>query len=412
MSETENNVINENEEISAKPVSRVELISEKLRRKKRRRRVNRVLRHGAIILALLAILVALGVGIYRHWNFFKPDTFREAVTLRNEGKSLMKIGGALDIITGNTAKYTAFADGLAVVTTTNIRYATEDGEAGFMTECQLTQPTTATEGDILVVYDRGGRSIIVADQNGALASGETIGKTIGVTVNADGGIVAVTEADGYQCAVTVYNKQLERQYTWKTPDYFATIGLASSEEPVFAVAALEIRDQELYSSILLFNLQKEGVMAEVPLGRTAVITMRECDNGFLVVTEDDVICIDWDGTIRARVSFSGDRVAGMAADGHDLYLLLAVDNDVTTRYRLIRMDGDGAVAAEISTKSEIKAISAGDGMLAVLTGHQICLYDTELDVKKYISPEPGVTNIILMHDNKLIMITPQEIFIA
>ena len=57
-------------------------------------------------------------------------------------------------------------------------------------------------------------------------------------------------------------------------------------------------------------------------------------------------------------------------------------------------------------------ISAGDGMLAVLTGRQICLYDTDLDVKKYISPEPGVTNIILMRGNKLIMITPQEIFIA
>lgn len=410
MSEPENNTIQE--DISAKPVSHFELISEKLRLKKRRNRVKRVIRRCLIVLILLAILVAAGVGIYRHWDFFKPETLREAVTLHDESKSLMKIGGALDIITGNTAKYTAFADGLAVVTTTSVRYATEDGEAGFMTDCKLTQPATATEGDYLAVCDRGGRSMIVADKNGVLAEGEAPGKIIGMTVNAAGGLVVVTEADGYQCAVTVFDKMLTRQYTWKTPEYFATIGLASSEEPVFAVAALELRDQALFSSVLLFDLQKEGVMAEVPLGRTAVITMRECDNGLLVVTEEDAVCIAWDGTVCSRVAFSGDRVAGLTAYGRDLYLLLEVDNDVTTRYRLIRIGPDGAIDAEIATKSEINAISAGDGMLAVLTGHQICLYDTDLDVKKYISPEPGVTNIILMRGNKLIMITPQEIFIA
>ena len=410
MSEPDNNMMQE--DISAKPVSRVELISEKLRRKKRRNRVSRVIRRCVIVLALLAILVAAGIGIYRYWDFFKPETFRESVTLHDESKSLMKIGGALDIITGNTAKYTAFADGLAVVTTTSIRYATEDGEAGFMTDCKLTQPTTAAEGNCLAVYDRGGRSIIVADKTGVLAVGEAPGKIIGLTVNTSGGVVAVTEADGYQCAVTVYDKMLERQYTWKTPEYFATIGLASAEEPVFAVATLELRDQTLFSSILMFDLQKEGVMAEVPLGGTAVITMRECDNGLLVVTEEDAVCIAWDGTVCSRVTFSGDRVAGLSAWGRDLYLLLEVDNDVTTRYRLVRIGPDGAINAEIKTKSEINAISAGDGMLAVLTGHQICLYDTDLDVKKYISPEPGVTNIILMRGNKLIMITPQEIFIA
>lgn len=410
MSEPENNI--PQEDISAKPVSHFELISEQLRHKKRRNRVKRVIRRCLIVLILLAILVAGGIGIYRHWDFFKPATFREAVTLHDESKSLMKIGGALDIITGNTAKYTAFADGLAVVTTTSIRYATEDGEAGFMADCELTQPTTAAEGDFLVVYDRGGRSIVVADKNGVLAAGEALGKIIGLTVNADGQSVVVTEADGYQCAVTVYNKLLERQYTWKTPEYFATIGLASSEESVFAVATLELRDQALFSSILLFDLQKEGVMAEVPLGGTAVIAMRECDNGLLVVTEEDAVCIAWDGTVCSRVAFSGDRVAGMTSYGRDLYLLLEVDNDVTARFRLVHIGPDGAIHAEISTKSEVNVLSAGDGMLAVLTGHQICLYDTDLDVKKYISPEPGVTNIILMRGNKLIMITPQEIFIA
>ncbi|MBR5519648.1 MAG: hypothetical protein IKU55_02915 [Clostridia bacterium] len=410
MSEPEYNVMPE--ETPAKQVSSVELISEKLRRKKRRHRVIRVVRRCLIVLFLLAILGALGFGIYRYWDFFKPDTFRETVTLRDESKSLMKIGGALDIITGNTAKYTAFADGLAVVTTTNVRYATENGEDGFLAECALTQPTSVTEGDYLVVYDRGGRSILVADQEGVLASADSLGKIIGTTVNANGDIVVVSEADGYQCAVAVYDNHLNRRYTWKTPDYFATIGLASTEESVFAVAALQVQNQQLYSSVLLFDLKKEGVLAEIPLGRTAVVTMRECETGLLVITEEDAVCIAWDGTVCSRVSFSGDRVVGLSAYRNDLYLLLEVDNDVTVRYRLIRIGADGSLAAELSTKSEIKAISAGDGSLAVLTGHQICLYDTELDITKYISPEPGVTNIILMRGNKLIMITPQELFIA
>ena len=51
-------------------------------------------------------------------------------------------------------------------------------------------------------------------------------------------------------------------------------------------------------------------------------------------------------------------------------------------------------------------------MLALLTGSQIRLYDETLAVKKYVSPEPGITNIVMMRNNKLVMITAQELFIA
>ena len=57
-------------------------------------------------------------------------------------------------------------------------------------------------------------------------------------------------------------------------------------------------------------------------------------------------------------------------------------------------------------------MTANNGMIAILTGNQIRLYDSALAIKKYISPEPGVTNIVMMKNNKLVMITAQEIFIA
>ena len=410
MSENENNLYTEQH--SAHRVHNAELITEKFQRQKRRRRIFRILRRCGILLVLLAILFGAGYGIYHYWHLFQPETLREAVTLRDETKSLMKIGGALDIITGNTAHYTAFADGLAVVTTTGIRYATEDGEEGFLSEYELTQPTAVSEGDYLAVYDRGGRFLYLADESGELATATAVGTLIDLSVNANGTSVAVTEADGYQCAVTVYDKQFNRQYLWKTPEYFATSGIASVEQNVFAVAVVQIQDNRLYHSVLLFDMQKEGVLAEIPIGKTAVIALHECDDGFLIVTESDVVCSSWDGTVCARVSLDGDRVCGIVPDSKAMFLLLEVDNDVTVRYRMVRIGSDGALVAERKTKSEIKSISASNGMLAVLTGHQICLYDAELDVKKYVSPEPGVKNIVLMHNNKLIMITPQEIFIA
>ena len=396
----------------AEPISAAERISQKLRRRKRQNKVRRTVKKSVGIALLAAAVILAAVCIYRYWDFLKPESFKETVTLRDNSKSLMKIGGAMDIVTGNTAQYVSFASGLAVVTTTSVRYATEDGEEGFMADIALNKPAVVSTGERLVVYDRGGTTLISADKSGVIAEGETIGTNIGLSVNSHGYIAAVTECDGYQCAVSVYDQHLNRLYTWKTPEYFASSALVSGDSRFLAVAAVYTENMELCSAVLLFDMQKEGVAAVIELGASPVLSLRENGDGFQIVTDADVVSASWDGTVLSKVGFQGDRVAGMAADGESLYILLASATDVTTKYRLIHIDGEGAKTAETALQCDVKAISARDGMIAVLTGSQIRLYDTELAIKKYISPEQGVMNIVMIEDNKLVMITAQEIFIA
>ncbi len=393
-------------------LSAADRISQKLRRRKRQNKVRSVVKKSVAVAALAAVVILGAVCIYRYWDVFKPESFQKAVTVRDNSKSLMKIGGAMDIVTGNTAQYVPFASGLAVVTTTSVRYATEDGAEGFMEEVALNKPAVAVAENSFAVYDRGGKTVVSAGSSGILAEGETLGTTIGLSVNRDGVIAAVTECEGYKCAVTVYDKYLNRIYTWKTPEYFASAGIVSADGRRLAVAAVYTKASKLCSAVLLFDLQKEGVAAVVELGGSPVVALRENAGGFLIVTDADAVSAAWDGTILSRVSFQGEKVAGLAADGDGMYILLDVTSDVTAKYRLIRIGGDGAKTAEVALKCDIQAMTANNGMIAILTGNQIRLYDSALAIKKYISPEPGVTNIVMMKNNKLVMITAQEIFIA
>lgn len=394
------------------PLTAAERISKALRRRKKRNRVRRVAGKCLGIALIATLLILAVVLIYRNWDFFQPDSFRESVTVQSNSKSLMKIGGAIDIVTGNTAQYLPFASGLAVITTTNVRYATETGEEGFLADVTLTRPSAVTAEDGLVVYDRGGTTVISASKTGILAEAEAVGNCISAAINDSGSIAVVSECEGYLSAVAVYDRQLNRRYLWKTPEYFVANACVSENGKWLAVSVVTTESYRLISKVLIFDLRKEGVAAEVNLGDVPVVGLLENDAGLLVVTETDAVTMDWGGTVRTSVSFGGDRVCGLEWDEKTAFVLLSAQNDATVRYRLVHLDASGAQNAAITLTCDIQAISVGNGMLALLSGSQIRMYDRELSIQKYISPEPGVTNIVTMRDNKLVMITAQELFVA
>lgn len=394
------------------PLTAAERISKALRRRKKRNRIRHVAGKCLGIAVVATLLILAVVMIYRNWDFFQPNSFRESVTVQSNSKSLMKIGGAIDIVTGNTAQYLPFASGLAVITTTNVRYATETGEEGFLSDVTLTRPAAATADDGLVVYDRGGTTVISAAKSGILAETEAVGNCISAKINHAGSIAVVSECEGYLSAVAVYDRQLNRRYLWKTPEYFAVNAVVSENGKWLATSVVTTESYQLISKILIFDLRKEGVVAELNLGAVPVVGLLENDAGLLVVTETDAVTLDWTGIVNANVSFQGDQVCGMETDGKTAFVLLTAKNDATVRYRLVHLDAAGSQNAAIKLNCDIQAISAGDGMLALLTGNQIRMYDRELSIQKYISPEPGVTNIVMMRDNKLVMITAQELFVA
>ena len=394
------------------PFTAAERISKALRKRKQRNQIRRMAGKYLGTAIMVTALILAVVVVYRNWDFFKPESFKETVTIRSDSKSLMKIGGAMDVITGNTAQYMSFASGLAVVTTPNIRYATEAGDAGFLADLTLNQPAAAASGSHLVVYDRGGKTVASADESGILAKAEALGNCISADVNRNGWIAIVSECEGYQCAAAVYDQQMNRRYVWKTPAYFAAGAIASENGNYMAVLTVSIEERQLSAKVLVFHLQKEGVAAEIDLGTARVLDVMENDVGLLIVTDTEAITASWSGAVTGRVSFQGDQVCGMEKDGHAIFLLLTAENDATVRYRLTRLDETGTQTARIHLKCDVQAISAGNGMLALLTGSQIRLYDETLAVTKYVSPEPGITNIVMMRNNKLVMITAQELFIA
>ena len=245
------------------PFTAAERISKALRKRKQRNQIRRMAGKYLGTAIMVTALILAVVVVYRNWDFFKPESFKETVTIRSDSKSLMKIGGAMDVITGNTAQYMSFASGLAVVTTTNIRYATEAGDAGFLADLMLNQPAAAASGSHLVVYDRGGKTVASADESGILAKAEALGNCISADVNRNGWIAIVSECEGYQCAAAVYDQQMNRRYVWKTPAYFAAGAIASENGNYMAVLTVSIEERQLSAKVLVFHLQKEGVAAEI-----------------------------------------------------------------------------------------------------------------------------------------------------
>lgn len=384
-----------------------EKISSKLRKKRKRGEIKRAAAKSIIITAYACIIIIAAVLIYNNRNNW--------ALFQNAGKTAgaaAKIGGPIDIIAGNTAEYASFAKGVAVVTTSSVRYATLDGSDGFIIDADFSRPTVSAAGGMLLAYDKSGTGLLVTDTKGRHTLAQGYGDTISAHINKKGYVSVFSEANGYKCALSAYDKNLNMRYRWKTSEYYGVASVVSEDGRTCAAAVVCVENGSMVGRIVFFNLEKEGIAETVDLGGQLPLDIWETDSGFFTVTDGYALSLDFDGNVKGRYNFGNGKIAGYVADKNGGVFIAVNSESASARYELVHLDSKAQQTGRRPIISDVFSISSCSGLLAVHNGTGIDVYDEKLNLKRIISPDGKVEKVVIISDGIVVIVTADEVLTA
>ena len=184
--------------------------------------------------------------------------------------------------------------------------------------------------------------MLVADSFG-LADEINLGAPVThLAVNGEGMMAAVSGESGYRGAVTVFNRQREQAYKWYTSEYYIMCAALSPDGRQMAAGVFTQTGVELTGRLLVFRLDEEEPVADVPLGDTVPMQLAFQDNDTLIAVGDaGAAVVDVpDGSVTHTVSYATGELEGcsLTADG----CLLAVHSyGGEAAQQLVLLTGEG-----------------------------------------------------------------------
>ena len=391
---------NEQEKLNTSPDEVARLEAEFAQKRTSRNKRTLILR-AVIITVLVSILAAIVYFSVHYRDKLDPESLRSYVNIRS-GSALNTLGGAADVVGGNSSVYGAFENGLAVASTTSVRYATPDGKQGFSHEAVLSEPSLAVNSDYLLAYDRSGKTLMLFDRNGLISSAEAAGEIISATVSPEGVTTVVSEADNYISCLTVYNKKFEQLYRWYNSEYYVISSAYHDDSLTCGVSVVYREEGNLAGRVLLFDITREGIAHVVETGLNTPIELWATESGFTVSTDKGVAFVDISGELSATHNFS-DPIYSFCPDGNGGLFVVLSPFSPDEKYTLVHVNSDGILSRRVSVNTDIFAVHSGSGYLGILSGKDVTVYNTSLDAVRIISTEPDIINIAVMRDGLVVL---------
>ncbi len=235
-------------------------IEEYRRKKKRERLIHRLIRLGAVLLILGAIIG----GVYLYHRYDVEQLIRNAATTQTQGTVAPSVQTtsfpvALDAV--KPLGIEAFGDSVALLTSDEVALLESDGTTSFQFVHGYTNPVLKIGDSRVLTYDRGGYGYRLDSRQGNVYTGRSTNTILTGAAGHDSVFALVTSESYYAGSVTVYNKSGEELLKWSSADPIVDVDF-SPDDKKLAVACVTFDLQgELVATVHIFDINKEEELA-------------------------------------------------------------------------------------------------------------------------------------------------------
>lgn len=360
----------------------------------RRVRVVYVLRRltgAALLLTLIGFFAA-------HPQLLRPESIRRILSYLPLTVSQGEVDwNRIEFESGGVQSAVPFAGGLAVADGDVLTIQRPGGITDLRVSLGLADPVLLASDQYLFAYDPGSTRVVTADSFG-LADEVNLGAPVtSLAVNADGMMAAVVSESGYKGAVAVFDRQLEQVYKWYTSEYYIMCAALSPDGEQMAAGVFAQPGVDLEGRILVFRLDEEEPVADVPLGDTVPLQLGFTDHDTLVAVGDEgtaVVDVP-EGSVTHTVSYALGELecSSLTADG----CLLAVKSygGEKTQELILLSDGE---ESRLGLIRGADSVALSPDYLTVLTGSKVTVFDHQWQQQGQWELESGVKRVLQRTD--------------
>ncbi len=220
-------------------------------KQKRKQKLRKIIGFTAVACIVLAIILTSEAWLPKVKNAIKGATnkVQSGSTTQADGNFPIEIGET------NSSEMYALGDELVLVTDTNVIIYNDKGEKQVSVQHKLANPIGVTGEEMIMLYDKGGYSLVVINSEGEVYSKQFTEKIILAKLGASDYSAVVTQTDKYAAYLTVYDKKGKEAFLWSSTQRVTDLTLNSTGDGCL-ISSIKASGGELMSSITALSFSQ------------------------------------------------------------------------------------------------------------------------------------------------------------
>ena len=320
---------------------------------------------------LLALLVLMVLGLFLRFFHGNPAVKRamELIGLRQVEPART----SFIYPSGAGEKFELCGDRLALASTAGYQLLETDGSVVAAEALAMELPAITADASICAFYDVGGHELRVVGNDGYISPLHYEERILFADLSRDGYLSVVTEYSSYKGQVIVYNAGLTPLFTLDCDASGYPLSARVSPERRLVVNCISSDG----STLRFFDLYQESERGSFEQENKLILDFDFMEDGTIAaVTEDELLLLDDQGRLLARVDYAEQNLADYCLTGGCVALLLH-DNRSGNEGRLVTVNADGAVIDEMEIDRAVNGLSVSGDYLLVQYAEEVTLYTSD-----------------------------------
>lgn len=300
---------------------------------------------------------------------------------------------------------------LLVCTQSQVQLFSPTGSVRVKEAVTMDSPALNVSGKYAVVYDVGGKVLMVFKGSEMTRKLEMPGELtiLSATINEKGWIALTSKEGGYKGVVTVYDPSFEAVMAIRLSSRYVSDAVVTPDCRGVYIISPGQAEGAFENTLFYYTLSsREAPTRELSLGSNVIRSIR-CGKKCWIMGDRSLMILDSSCVITASYDYDGRYLKMGSLQGDDYAALFLSASDSGSGGTLITVDDEGVAYGELPFSGQTLALAAQDETIALLTTGD--LFTTTRDLEQYTAEanQRGIRNVAVYADGSVATITSASV---
>jgi hypothetical protein len=258
-------------------------------------------------LKLLALIAAILVGTYLLSSIVNTPSFAGLSSVLDMIKG--GPGYPIDAPGGKVQGMYQNGGSLVVLNETNLYFYNTSGSEAYRVQHRMGNPQVASNGTMLLNYDRGSKTYAAYSRNNLFYSGKTENAIRAGDISQNGCIAIATQTENAQTHVMVMDAKQRELYTWKSDNVVTALAISANGSGV-AIGSSYVEEGQLKSALTVLKNGKEQTRYE--LANQMIYALEFDGANVRCITDKNAFLLGTEGRMIGQFDYKGQQLAAFS----------------------------------------------------------------------------------------------------
>lgn len=289
-----------------------------------------------------------------------------------------------------------------------IRFLNVDGSESTFTEIHMSSPHVKIAGNMILLYDKGGKNLTVFNGANKRYSYESDKLIRSACVNKNGYVVLITDEIAYNSRVTVLDDKGKEAYIWKIGDEYIVDADISPDNKRLVAATISTTTGSVMENVVFVDINKAEETGRAANEGSMPLQVKFTESGTAVAVSDTgIACYDHKAKKRWGNSFENNLLDYFVLDenGNTVVALRGIKNNNVIR----TYTKNGSNSGEYTTETHISHIDLNQKHIAVCEKSKVSLINFSGKLIFETDFQKEIRDVSAVGDDKIVILCDDSI---